>query len=188
MQSNREPDPLPHILPDISLDGDVVLIVGPQQVGLRVHSLRLRCASKVFDSMFGPTWSEGQGLCQESPREVPLPEDDADALHTICLVLHYRHDVRSDLTPHEVLRIAIMADKYDLGVALKYARTQWLKSENTVEMLDTAYLMLAAFLLSDMDAFVATNLRLILDYEGSYKKLLDDETISEFLDWETFCT
>ena len=183
VQSNSELDPLP----DISLNGDVVLVVGPRQIQLRVHSRCLRCASKVFDAMFGSAWTEGQGLCQESPREVLLPEDDANALHTICLVLHHRNDdVREGLTAREVLQIAILADKYDLGVALKYAKEQWLKSEGIVNMLDMTYLMAAAFLFADMDAFVATTRRLIFDYEGSYRKLADDNAIREILTWETF--
>ena len=110
-------------VPDISPDGDVVLVVGPRNVRLRIQSQVLRCASKVFGAMFGPTWSEGQGLSKESPREVRLVEDDADALQIICRVIHHRNnDVPQSLTPKEVLQITIEADKYDLNIALKYAR------------------------------------------------------------------
>jgi hypothetical protein len=54
-ESNCKLDPVP----DISPDGDVVLVVGPRNVRLRIQSQCLRCASKVFGAMFGPTWSEG---------------------------------------------------------------------------------------------------------------------------------
>jgi hypothetical protein len=47
---------------DISPDGDVVLVVGPRNVRLRIQFQVLRCASKVFGAISGPTWSEGQGL------------------------------------------------------------------------------------------------------------------------------
>jgi hypothetical protein len=87
-ERNGKSDPVA----DISPDGDVVLVVGPWNVRLRIHSQCLRCASKVFGAVFGPHWSEGQGLSKESPREVPLVEDDADALRTICCVIHYRND------------------------------------------------------------------------------------------------
>src|SRR5262249_24550771 len=80
------------LITDISPDGDVVLVVGPQNVRLRIHSQCLQCASNVFGAMFGPHWSEGQGLSKESPREVPLVEDDADALRIICCVIHHRND------------------------------------------------------------------------------------------------
>jgi hypothetical protein len=60
--------------------------------------------------MFGPTWSEGQGLSKESPREVRLVEDDANALRIICCVIHHRNnDVPQSLTPKEILQIAIEA-------------------------------------------------------------------------------
>ena len=77
---------------DISPDGDVVLVVGPRNVRLRIQSQVLWCASKVFGAIFGPTWSEGQGLSKESPREVRLVEDDADALRIIYYVIHYRNN------------------------------------------------------------------------------------------------
>lgn len=77
--------------------------------------------------MFRSDWSEGQGLSWESPNEVQLDEDDADALRTICYVIHHRNDaVPRVITPLEVLQIAIAADKYDLGLALQYATAQWL--------------------------------------------------------------
>jgi hypothetical protein len=138
--------------------------------------------------MFEPRWSEGQGLSEESPSEVLLPEDDAYALRIICCVIHHRNnDVPEVLTSREVLQIAILADKYDLAVALKYARERWLKPGGNFEALNMGYLMAAAFLFGDIDAFVAITLRLILDYKGSYMELLDDETIRQLMPWEMFC-
>jgi hypothetical protein len=173
---------------DISPDGDVVLVVGPRNVRLRIQSQCLRCASKVFGAMFGPTWSEGQGLSKEFPREVRLLEDDADALRTICCVIHHRNnDVPQSLTPIEVLQIAIEADKYDLNVALKYVRVQWLKPRGKPEREDMGYLLAAAFLFDDMDMFVAHALALILHYTGSYLEFLNDKVTGQILPWKTFC-
>jgi hypothetical protein len=138
--------------------------------------------------MFRPTWSEGQGLSKESPREVRLVEDDADALQIICCVIHHRNnDVPQSLTPKEVLQIAIEADKYDLNVALKYAREQWLKPRERPERVDMGYLLAAAFLFGDIDMFVAHALELILHYTGSYLEFLDDEITSPTVPWKTFC-
>lgn len=173
---------------DISPDGDVVLVVGPQNVRLRIQSQVLRCASKVFSAMFGPTWSEGQGLSKESPQEVRLVEDDADALRTICCVIHHRNDdVPQSLTPKEILQIAIESDKYDLNVALKYVRAQWLKPRGKLERVDMGYLLAATFLFNDIDMFVAHALALILHYTGSYLEFLDDEITSQTIPWTTFC-
>jgi hypothetical protein len=175
-------------VPDIAPDGDVVLVVGPQNVRLRIQSQVLRCASKVFSAMFGPTWSEGQGLSNEYPREVRLVEDDADALRIICSVMHHRNDdVPQSPTPKEVLQIAIEADKYDLNIALKYVRAQWLKPSGKPGREDMGYLLAAAFLFGDMDMFVAHALALILHYTGSYLEFSDDEITGQILPWKTFC-
>jgi hypothetical protein len=128
IECSGKPDPLA----DISPNGDVILVVGPRNVRLRIHSLCLRCASKVFGVMFGPRW--GEGISEGYPKEVPLVEDDADALRTICCVFHHRNDaVPQAFTPREVLQIAIEANKYDLGVALKYASAQWLQPERSTD-------------------------------------------------------
>jgi hypothetical protein len=79
-RQNSKPDRVTDIVPD----GDVVLIVGEDNVRLRAYSQCLRSASQVFGAMFGPNWNEGQKLSRESPTEVPLPEYDANAMRVIC--------------------------------------------------------------------------------------------------------
>ena len=183
-EHNGKLDPVTDIFPD----GDVVLVVGPRNVRLRVQSQVLRCASKVFDAMFKPHWSEGQGLSKESPLEIPLVEDDADALRTICRVIHCcNDDVPHFLTPKEILQIFIEIDKYDLRVAFKYASVQWLKPRNNADRVDKGYLLAAAFLSGDMDTFVAHTLALILHYKGSYLEFFDDEITSQIVPLKTFC-
>jgi hypothetical protein len=107
---------------DITPDGDVVLIVGEENLRLRVYSQFLLSASKVFGAMFLPHWSEGQRLCKEALTEILLPEDDADAMRIICYIIHHRNDlVPRHLTTRDILRIAIEVDKYDLKIALEPA-------------------------------------------------------------------
>ena len=185
---DRNDKPCP--LSDIAPDGDVVLVVGPQHVRLRVHSQCLRCASKTFGVMFGPDWSEGQGLSKNSPQEIPLVDDDADALRTICCIIHHRNDAvppSQSLTPKEILQIAITSDKYDLGIALKYASAQWLKPRDCADMMDMGYLLAAAFLFDETELFAANTLALILQCKGSYLELMDDKVLNEFLPWKTIC-
>ncbi|KAK8080121.1 hypothetical protein PG997_007939 [Apiospora hydei] len=168
---------------DISLDGDVVLVVGEEKkVRLKVNSQNLSCASKVFRTMFGPNWSEGQGLSKESPKEVELVEDDADAMYAICCVIHHRNDLAPKaISPQQVLQIAIAADKYDLSVALAYARAQWLRSRDIADPTTLAYLMAAARWFDDEPAFIKCGRALVLRCVGSYARLMDDEVLSQML-------
>ena len=180
----EEPNSAEHV----ASDGDVVLLVGEQKIRLRVYSQCLRSASEVFNAMFGRHWSEGQGISSQSPRDVPLVEDDAHAMRLICSVIHHRNaDIPDTLTAKEVLQIAVEADKYDLSVALKYARAQWLKPKGDEDMTDMAYLMVAASLFCDMGAFLARSLDLIINYKETYLGLLDDENISQMISLKTVC-
>jgi hypothetical protein len=52
----------PSTIVKIAADGDVILVVGPEEVQLRVHSLFLKAASKPFSAMFGPDWREGHNM------------------------------------------------------------------------------------------------------------------------------
>jgi hypothetical protein len=173
---------------DITSDGDLVLIVGEEKVRLRVYSQCLRSASKVFGAMFGPNWSEGQKLSTQSPGEVSLPEDDADAMQIICCILHHRHDLVPDnLTAKLVLRIAVEADKYDLRTALKYISPRWLKDESCGGILDRSRLVAAAFLFNNREAYATHIKALVLSHSESYLVPLKDEIISQVLPLELFC-
>ena len=47
---------------EIVANGDVILVVGPEKLKLRAHSLFLKEASRPFSAMFGPDWKEGRSL------------------------------------------------------------------------------------------------------------------------------
>ncbi|KPM44567.1 hypothetical protein AK830_g2019 [Neonectria ditissima] len=172
---------------DIASDGDVVLVVGLEKTRLRVYSQCLRSASKVFRVMLGPNWSQGQEMSSQSPREIALEEDDADAMRLICSIIHHLNDdVMEVISAKEILQVAIEVDKYDLNVTFQYARRQLLKPRGDESVLDMGYLMAAAFLFCDMDAFVARNLDLVFRFREPYLVLLDDETISQIVPSKTF--
>ena len=183
-ESTRNPGSVETISPN----GDVILVVGPQTVRLRVHSLFLRSASKVFNAMLGPNWSEGQRLSEECPPEVSLEEDNPESLRIICNVIHHQNDNVPDKPPPEqVLEIAIETDKYDLTVAMRYAAAQWLERSDTLSTIETGYLMASAFLFDDADRFATHTLELVLNHTGPYLQLLDDGRISQVLPWKTLC-
>ena len=137
-----------------------------------------------------PTWSEGKGISSVSPRKVALEEDDADALGTIFCALHHCNTDATEaeaLTPSDILGIAVMSAKYDLAVALKYARAQWLKPREGLELMDMGRLMTAALLFADAPKFTAHCQELILNWAGSYLELFDNGTIAQFLSFKTVC-
>ena len=162
---------------DIATDGDVILVVGPERRKLRVHSLILKNVSTVFNAMFGPHFKEGQGLGGAYPKEIPLPEDSADALELICCVIHSRNDaVPHSLSPSEVLRVAIAADKYDCAVGLKFAGESWLIHNDVKNTVELGRLMTAAYIFDSAHAFWKITLKLIFRHEGSYLQLIDEDT------------
>jgi hypothetical protein len=176
-------------VPDIAPDGDVILIVGEENVRLRVYSQCLRSVAKVSGAMFGRDWSERQSLFMPLPEEVRLPEDNADAMRTICCVLHARNDLLSKhLTATEILQAAVAVDKYDLKSALEHAGSVWLMPEPFKGILDRARFLAAAFLFNNAEAFLAHSRYLILGYTESYSALFKDEIISQVLPSEMFCT
>jgi hypothetical protein len=132
--------------------------------------------------MFKSNWSESKKVSKKSPGDVILEEDNARAMRTICSVIHHLNDdVLQPLTPEEIFEIAIVADKYNFIVALRYASAEWLKAEAIPEMVDMGYLMVSAYLFAHKDKFESNVLALIMDYTDSYMDLLSDERITQFL-------
>ena len=177
-------------------NGDVMLVVGPaKDVRLRVHSQILRCSSTVFAKMFAPPWAESQSLSNDSPKDIPLPEDDGFAMRQICYVIHHQNDdVWDDLAPLQVLKIAIQAEKYDMITALKYCSAQWLSSAHralhkVTSMLDVGRLLTSAYLFGNAEMVAAFSLRLMLDFKAtdSYLGLSGESDIAHFLPWKTSC-
>jgi len=162
---------------DIAVDGDVILVVGPERKKLRVHSLILKNVSTAFNAMFGPHFKEGQGLGGAYPKEIPLPKDSAAALELICCVIHSRNDAVPDPPlPSEVLQVAIAADKYDCAVGLKFAGESWLTNYDIKNTVELGRLMAAAYIFDSAHAFWKITLELIFHHEGSYLQLVDEDT------------
>ena len=158
----------------IAPTGDTILVVGDRKTGLRVHSPCMRNASKVFDAMLGPHFSEGQSSNGSLPKEIHMPDDDARAMTTICKVIHHRNDLLPDvLEPGELPEIAMTADKYDCVLVLKYAMTQWLDFKEPVFFLDLGNLMVAAYISNNTNAFRQITHKLITGTADSYHSLVE---------------
>ncbi|KAL2068131.1 hypothetical protein VTL71DRAFT_16229 [Oculimacula yallundae] len=180
-------DNKPCTIVNIAADGDVILVVGPEQVKLRVLSLFLKAASKPFSAMFGPEWKEGYNMLnRDGPVELLLPEDNADALKIICTVIHHQNDkVPQTLAAADILEVATAADKYDCVNALKFASRNWLL-RGKKEAGDLMLLTAAAYVFQDAQAFKETTRELILNHDGPYFALSCDK-VESAMDWRVFC-
>ncbi|KFX99975.1 hypothetical protein V490_01553 [Pseudogymnoascus sp. VKM F-3557] len=171
----------------ITADGDTILVIGPEEARLCVHSFLLQAASKVFKAMFGPHFKEGQRSDLDgSKKEVLLPEDDADVMTVVCAVIHHRNDLTpGQMLPSEVLQIAVVADKYDCRVALKHATHHWLDHRNVGSLKELMQLMTAAYLLNQAAAFSAITYAIIMEHTDSYISFAQDQ-IDFGVPWEVF--
>jgi hypothetical protein len=171
---------------EIATNSDIILVVGLEKRKLQVNSSILKNASKVFNAMFGPHFSEGQNLPGNSPKEVSMPEDNADALTIICRILHLRNDLIPDsLTSSEILQIAIAADKFDCVMRLKFHTAQWLNPGNTQDILELGRLSVASYILDNAWAFGQLTLAMIVRSKDSYIPLADE--FGDLIPWKTFC-
>ncbi|KAK3401529.1 hypothetical protein B0T20DRAFT_116496 [Sordaria brevicollis] len=111
-----------------SPDYDLALVVGPEKERILASSVVLRFASPVFAAMLSPPWVEGQGLAggtgSGTIKEIELPEDNAEAMEYICAVIHHQEvddtPTESSSPSRDLLKIAILTDKYDLHKALRF--------------------------------------------------------------------
>ena len=162
----------------IAPTGDTILVVGDRKTELRVHSLCMRTASKVFDAMFGPHFSEGRPSNGDLPKEIPMPDDNATAMTTICNVIHHRNALLPDvLEPSKLAEIAEAADKYDCVLALKYVMIQWLDHQlldfkTSAFFLNVGSLLMAAYVFDNSGAFRRVTQKLITGTSHSYYGLI----------------
>ena len=170
---------------EISPDGDLILIVGPEEAKLRVHSMFLTLVSKPFSAMLGPDWKEGHDLLDSNkPAEILLPEDNAAALEIICSIIHHQNrDVPRTLAAGDILAVAVTADKYDCIRALRFASESWLRSSRD-EASSLMLLTAAAYLFQDAQAFKEITRALILDHHGPYLALSCEE-IESAMTWRS---
>ena len=160
----------------IAPSGDTILVVGDRKTELQVHSFCMRTASKVFDAMFGPHFSEGQPSNGNHPKKIPMPDDNAAAMTTICNVIHHRNDLLPDvLQPSELPEIALAADKYDCVLVLKYVMIQWLDFKEPITFFDLGSLLIAAYVFDNSDAFRRVAQKLITGFPCAYHSLMQSK-------------
>ncbi|KAK1451085.1 hypothetical protein CCUS01_11263 [Colletotrichum cuscutae] len=172
---------------EIAPGGDLILLAGPEETRLLVCSVALIAVSKPFSAMLGPDWKEGHDMHDHGkPSELHLPEDNAAALKIMCSVIHHKNsEVPRNLAVDDVLAVAVAADKYDCGDALRFASESWLQTSGKSAG-DLMLLTAAAYLFQNAQAFKEITRALILDYDGPYLALCWEEAES-LMTWRVFC-
>ncbi|OLN83067.1 hypothetical protein CCHL11_09651 [Colletotrichum chlorophyti] len=167
-------------------DGDVVLVVGlgEETTELRADSIILKRASRVFGAMLGPRFAEGQRLQERGsePVKINLPDEDPEIMELVLNILHHQNSrVCQMAAADSILEVAVVADKYDLVDALRYASQTMLHyHEPSVEHLtvgDLWRLGLAAGLLNEGKAFEKITRMLVWNHTVPYIQLVDAEDV-----------
>ena len=134
---------------------------------IRVSSFMLSIGSPVFKSMLGPHFKEGHMLASSSTIELPLPEDDAEPLKTICQVTHLRNnEVPSSVAIRMLLDIAALVDKYACAEAMRHAGQHWISQ--LLSETDSAFmsqLLIAAYHFKLAELFKQINVNLVMRSE-----------------------
>ncbi|KAH7304156.1 hypothetical protein B0I35DRAFT_401473 [Stachybotrys elegans] len=162
---------------DIAAKGDVVFVVGTDRRRLKVYSIFVMTASPVFNAMLGPNFMEGHRLIRSGQTEVELPEDNADAMEIVLNVIHGRNDrVQRTLSPGEVLKVAVISDKYDCSTSLAFAIRTWLDDyTSTTDPGEMWILAMAALALSKQDEFAKMTSALVFHHAGSYLGFIKED-------------
>ncbi|KAI8294533.1 hypothetical protein K4K59_005030 [Colletotrichum sp. SAR11_240] len=178
---------------DVAADGDIIMIVGPEQQKFRVYSIMLKSASKVFKAMLGPNFAEGRQLRNDSLHggitEIKLPEDNADGMSTIFYLLHHRADKITDSFPALVLfQIGVAANKYDLVIVLKHTIAGAIhrtindgRELKDMSMLDVWYLAITAACFDDPANFATLTHALVWHYGDAFVHLVEKAAIDDLL-------
>lgn len=156
--------------------GDVYLNVA-NEIRLLVSTKVLSVCSKVFAAMFGSNFTEGQQTFSFfSPLEIDLPEDDPNAMKHLCCHLHLKHILmeQSGHSRLEILRLAIVADKYGCADALRlvsYVLRSYLEEPAHC---DDIFLLMAAYHLNGAAVFSSIAAKILLLHSNSHDMLRFD--------------
>ncbi|KAJ5306614.1 hypothetical protein PENANT_c003G01907 [Penicillium antarcticum] len=163
-----EPNDSPtSVIVNFVASGEVILVVGPEQLQLRASSRVLKTASKPA----------------VNPAKYPLPEDNAIAMKYICAVIHHQNNMLPrPINAQDIFEMSVIVDRYDFFGALEFASDAWLahKDESPRGLI---HLTAAAYIFQNAEAFKKNTSALVLTYGGSFLDLAAED-VQSVLDWE----
>ena len=115
-------------------EGDVVfllnkkhLLPGSEYRSLKVCSRTMSRASRAFRAMFNPRFTGKADFSSADPLELPLPDDDSEAIVWMCFALHLQYLPEGQLSLRLLRKLAVLCDKYDRADALQPWSRLWLR-------------------------------------------------------------
>ena len=106
--------------------GDLRLIVGVDRVAFQVCSRTLARSSPVWETLLYGPFVEGKAQQEDCDWEIPLPEDRPEEFRILLSAVHGKFDDFPYQIDHsELLRLAVLADKYDMTGSLKPLWANW---------------------------------------------------------------
>lgn len=98
------------------------------KIAMLVSSKHLMLASKVFNSMLSPRFSEGAMLQSCGKVDIPIFDDDREALEMVLNIIHgHPKKVPRSIDLVTMTRVSILVDKYDIHEAVEHFADLWIK-------------------------------------------------------------
>jgi hypothetical protein len=169
--------------PAIEIDrtGDLTLVLsknlgstpGMNTRNLLISSKVLTLASPVFAAMLSPRFREGQRSESGTLDPISLPDDDVEAMTTLCQIFHFRYDMLPAKPSLELFKnLAVLCDKYDCVAPLRFVSETWLVMwEGTSSKEDLEILLFVSFIFGRAERFASLSERIVKEFSGNLKHL-----------------
>ncbi|KAF5537842.1 hypothetical protein FMEXI_9664 [Fusarium mexicanum] len=166
--------------------GDVVFIVNNDR-RVRVHSTVMKDASRVFATMLGPNFMEGQALAAANTEtdhfEIALPEEESSlCFGWICRALHCQSETTLwSPTCAEIVKVWSIIDKYDMKQSMHLSVMFWTQDilSKTCHSKDIWLMALICFQNQDSASYTTATRKLLSDGGSFLARASETEKRSE---------
>ncbi|KAF2228128.1 hypothetical protein BDZ85DRAFT_293091 [Elsinoe ampelina] len=175
-------------------DGDVIISAGADDnlYNFQVSSVILTTASPVFRAMYlKSNFTEGQDLLIHGTSSLRF-EEDVDAVRTVLQCLHHNFDQSPITTTDAMLKVAVLADKYDCIPLIahfvrenceRFMRSLGTSTEDDSDADGWMDVLTTAYLTRMMDIFERSSLILVQHFVDNYQSMLKErrQWVSDFV-------
>lgn len=145
--------------------GDLILVVGGNEVRVRVHSAVIRDAA--------PIMLNGIQASERKPAELRLPDEEPEAIELLCKIWHCTTGLASTPTPRVMFLMAQSASKFSAISRASLMARIWIKDLSASEKTqDLWYLLVTASLMRMGDYFATISRHLVMNHSGSFRNLI----------------